>query len=155
MSPVAVIALVRDILIVVALAFVVWWIRHDGVNSAKVGDLQAIQSQLADNALRQQKIAQEVSNAQAQHTQDLQTISAAIASHSAEPVRVCVSPSPSAVHGIPTASSANPAAGRSVDPGPGVAVPPIDIRPGLIAFEQHYENALADCRQALAQWPSL
>lgn len=153
MTPTAILALARDIAIVGALAFVIWWIRNDGANSVKLQDLKALQSQLADNALRQHQFAQEVSDAQTQHAHDVETITAAIAAHSAQPVLVRIPAGPSPLHGVSATTGDQSAAGGPAHPGSGESVPSIDIRPGLIGFEQRYENALNDCRQALASWP--
>jgi hypothetical protein len=153
MSVTAAMALIRDAIILIALGFIVWWIRTDAVKSIKIADLKAVQSQLADNALRQAQFAQEAIHAQDQHTQDLQTISAAIASHSASPVLLCQSPDPSPMHGVSPTSGAQPAASGKTDPGSGSPPAPVNIRNSVTGFEQEYENALADCRQALASWP--
>lgn len=148
-----IIALIRDAAILGALGFVILWIRNEGVQSVKKQDLKAVQSQLADNALRQQQYAQEARDAQTQHSHDVETISAAIAAHSAQPVFVRIPSGPGSVHGLPTTTGDQSATGGSAHPGPGESVPPVDIRPGLIQFEQRYENALDECRQALGSWP--
>lgn len=148
-----IIALIRDVAILGALGFVVLWIRNEGAQSVRKQDLKAVQSQLADNALRQQQYAQEARDAQTQHSHDVETISAAIAAHSIQPVLVRIPPGSGPLHGISTASGNQSAASGSAHPGPGEPVPLIDIRPGLIQFEQRYENALDECRQALATWP--
>lgn len=153
MSPATIIALIRDAAILGALGFVILWIRNEGAQSVKKQDLKAVQSQLADNALRQQQYAQEARDAQTQHSHDVETISAAIAAHSAQPVFVRVPAGPGPLHGVSSATGDQSAPSGSTHAGPGEPIPPIDIRPGLIAFEQRYENALDECRQALASWP--
>lgn len=154
MNPVDILKLVRDGIIVAALAFVVWWIRHDGVNSAKVGDLKALESQLADNALRQKQIAQEVSDAQAKHSRDMETVSAAIASHADQPIRLCVSARPGPVHGVSTTTPGQPAgSGRTDAPARGDSESTINVRNQIDEFERRFEGALADCREVVNSWP--
>lgn len=154
MNPAAIIALVRDAVFLGAFAFIIWWAHHSGENLVKIQDMKAIQSQLADNALRQKQIAQEVSDAQAQYRRDMETVSAAIASHSAEPIRLCVSARPGPVHGISTTTADQPAGSRGADaPARGDSDSTLNVRAAISQFELTYESALADCRQALASWP--
>lgn len=154
MTPAMIIALVRDAAILGALGFVLLWIHRADVNSIKIQDMKVVQSQLADNALRQKQIAQEVSNAQAQHSRDMETVSAAIVSHSAKPIRLCVSARPSPVHGISTTTAGQPAGSGGTDaPARGDFESTLNVRAAISQFELTYESALADCRQALASWP--
>lgn len=153
MSPAAIIALIRDAVILGAVLAILWFVHRADTDHVKVTDLKAIQSQLADNAIRAKQYAQEAADAQAQHSHDVETISAAVAAHSAQPVFVRIPASPSPLHGLPATANDQSTASRSSNPGSRDAVPPIDIRPGIIAFEQRYENALGECRQALASWP--
>lgn len=153
MSPTAIIALIRDAIIVGAILTILWFVHRADADHLKVTDLKAIQSQLADNAIRAKQYAQEAADAQAQHSHDVETISAAIAAHADQPIRLCVSASASPVHAFPATASDQSAASGSAHPGPGEPIPPIDIRPGIIQFEQRWENALDECRQALNSWP--
>lgn len=154
MTPTAIIALVRDVAIVGALAFIIWWIRTDGANSVKVSDMQAVQKQLDSNTKLVAQWSQEAHDAQTQRTQDMAQVSAAIAAHSAPIVVMRDRPaSPVAVSSIAVSTGTQPAASGNPDPGP--RSDPVDVRPAINAFELKYEGFLADCRAEHAQWPKV
>jgi hypothetical protein len=153
MTPAAIIALVRDVAIVGGLAFIIWWIHTDGANSVKVADLQAVQQQITANNQKQAQWAQESSDAQTQHTQDLAKISALVASHATQPIIVRLPASPGPVSDTATHASTQPSSGGPTDPGSGKPAQSINIREGLSVFESRYETELADCRAAIAIWP--
>lgn len=154
MSPTVIIALIRDAAILGALGFVVLWIRNEGAQSVKKQDLKAVQSQLADNALRQQQYAQEARDAQTQHSHDVETISAAIAAHSIQPVLVRIPAGPGTMHGVSATTPGQPTSrGGTHEAARDDPESAIDVRAAVSQFELTYESALADCRQALAIWP--
>lgn len=152
LTPSQILALIRDVAIVGALAFVVYRIYTDGANAVKVADMKAVQKQLDANTQTVARWSQEASDAQKQRTQDLSTIHDAIAAHSQpivvlrdRPASAGTVPSPSATPG------SQPAACGSADRGSGKDT--VDIRPDISAFETKYEGALAECRAAIASWP--
>ena len=152
MTPAAIIALIRDIAVVGALAFIVWWIRTDGANSVKVTDMKAVQKQLDANSKQVAQWAQEASNAQTQRSQDMAQVSAAIAAHSQPIVVLRDRPgSPGTVSSAPTSTGGQSAACGSADGGSGKDT--VNIRPDISAFERKYEQALADARSCIAAWP--
>lgn len=147
MTPAQILAIIKDVAIIAGLIFVVLWIRNDGKNVVKIQDLQAVQKQLAANAAQEAAWATQRQQAEVQHAQDIQAVSAAVNAHSA-PIIVRVPANPSPLPGTsPTATGANPGRGGSDDG------PRIDLRPAVSAFERKYETAFADCRSALSQWP--
>lgn len=152
MTPAAIIALVRDVAVVGALAFIIWWIRTDGANSVKVTDMKAVQKQLDANTQTVAQWSQEASHAQQQRTQDMAQVSAAIAAHSQPIVVLRDRPaSPGTVSSAPTSASGQSTACGSADGGSGKDT--VDIRPDISAFERKYEQALADARSCIASWP--
>lgn len=155
MSPVTIIALVRDATILGALIFIVVWIRTDGANAVKVQDLQALQKSLAINAQKQSEWAQEARDATNQRIQDMATVTAAIAAQRT-PVFVQSGPQPACPRPVPsptTAPTGQSAAAGGTDTGPGKPVQSLNIREGLNNFERRYEETLADCRAMQASWP--
>lgn len=150
MSPTLIIAIVRDVAIVGALIFIVWWIRTSGANAVKVSDMQAVQKQIAAQATQQAQWAQEARNAAIQRTQDMAQVTAAIGAQRA-PILVQPATQPACPDHLP----ASPAASSSSTAGSGGIISGAgrDIRPAINAFELKYETALADCRAAIASWP--
>lgn len=148
MTPAQIIALIRDCAIVGALCFILWKIYGAGVDSVKLADMKAVQTQLQTQQRQIEAYAQQVNDANAQRSQDTQAITAAIAAHQ-QPVIVRLAPSPNTVPAVPIqASSAHPESG-GIDAGRG-----IDLRPAIAAFELKYEQALADCRLLDNSWPT-
>jgi hypothetical protein len=97
-------------------------------------------------------------NSDAQRVADMQAINDRIDAYSA-PVIVRVPAYPGALPG-PAAGAlgVHPASGPT-DSGSGSAATSggydIDIRPAVRAFEKRYETALAQCREVVADWPTL
>jgi len=146
MTPAQILALVRDIGILCALAFLVFRIYSDGESAVKAKDLIAVQQQLTQNSERQSQWAQEAHDAAIQHTQDLAQVVAVIGAQRA----------PVILQPAPTASGACPVPGHPPTPtGEPAAAGGVDIRAGINAFELKYETALADCRQVLSSWPKV
>lgn len=150
----AILALIRDIAIAIALGFIVYRVYTDGANSVKVNDLKALKAQLDDNSKQVAQWAQDAQHAQTQRTQDMATVSAAIASHSAPIVVMRDRPANSGpVSGVAVPAGAQPAGGGTTDAG--ARSDPVDVRPFISAFEERYEGFLADCRAEHAQWPKV
>lgn len=154
MTPAAIIALVRDLIIVIALGLLIWLLISYGKDVVKVADMKAVQKQLDANTKQVAQWSQEASNAQIQRTQDMATVSAAIAAHSQPIVVLRDRPaSPGTVSHTPAGASGQPAICGSADGGSGKDT--VDIRPDISAFELKYEGLLADCRAAIAKWPKV
>jgi hypothetical protein len=142
-----IIALVRDAVILGALAWIILFIYHAGENADLKADMKALQVQLTANAKTEAKYAEEARLAEAQRQVDNQAIVAAVGSHT-DPVFVCHNPGRSAVPGAPAAPAGSaPAAGGS-DAGPRE-----NLRPAISAYELKYEGSLATCRAVLEAWP--
>lgn len=155
MTPSQVIALIRDVLILAALGFLVWWIWRSGEDRVKVTDMAAVQKQLAANARTLEQWKAQSTQAETQHAADLETIRSTLAQHSA-PILVRV-PAPAAgPYALPGASPAprcEPAGAGGDHGATGGGSRTVDIRPAVTAVEERAEEALADCRAALAKWP--
>jgi hypothetical protein len=152
MTPAAIIALVRDIVILIALGLLIWLLISYGKDVVKVADMKAVQKQLDQNTQTMARWSQEAQHAQVQRTQDLATIHDAIAAHSQPIVVLRDRPShPGAVPGNPASPSGQPAA--CGNPDGGSRTDTVDIRPDISRFEERYEGILADCRAAIASWP--
>lgn len=154
MSITAIIALVRDLVILIALGLLIWLLISYGKDVVKVSDMKAVQKQLDANTKQVAQWSQEAQHAQTQRTEDMAQVSAAIAAHSQPIVVLRDRPAnPGAVPRVAVATGAQPAACGNPDPGPGND--PVDVRPQISGFELKYEGLLADCRAAIAQWPKV
>lgn len=146
----AYIALARDLIILIALAALIWLLVSYGKDVIKVHDMTAVSKQIAQNATTEAQWRQKADNAQVQLTTELADLRSRIdAQHT--PVIVHTGPAHTCpVPGPATTSASSPPAGGTADAGSGGD---IDVRPSINAFELKYEKALADCRAALASWP--
>lgn len=155
MTPSQIIAIVRDVVILAALGFVVFWIWRSGEDRVKVSDMAAVEKQLAANATEIGKWRDQATKAEEQRNADTQTIRADISSHSAPILvrppapapRTGSLPSPASGAGCPSPI------GGAADGGARGSTSTVDLRPAISALELKYESALADCRAALAKWP--
>lgn len=153
MSPTAIIALVRDVVIVAALGFILWYVHRADTNAVKVSDFQAVQKQITHNADQVAAWQKEATDANAQRQTEMAGIRSSIDSQRA-PVLVCNRPaSGSPVPRAPAAPAGGAAAGGTADAGPRGDPQPVDVRPLVNQFELKYEAALASCRAVLNQWP--
>lgn len=149
MTPAAIVALVRDAVILIALAALIYLLITYGRDAVKVADMKAVQKQLTVNAETQAQWAEEARSADAKRTQDMERVNAAIdLEHT--PVYVVRGGSPS---GCPVPAAAAQAGSRA--PGAGGAEPGAgkDIRPDLNAYKKRVEKVVSDCRNALDKWP--
>lgn len=147
MTPTAIVALVKDALIIGALAAVAYVLITFGKDIVKVSDIKALEKQVQTNAADVARWQKESSDVDAKRVATLQQIGATIAGQRA-PVFVrgqsCANPVPT----VAAKAGDNASAPRAVDPGRG-----IDYRPAVNQFELKYETALADCYTALDKWP--
>lgn len=149
MSATQIIALVRDAVIVGALAFVIWWIHESGETSVKLKDMKAVAAQIDANGKTIAEWKAQSQAAEVQREKDMQTINTAIAAERA-PVYVVRGPT----NPSPVSGAAGKAPGQCPPSGSADTRPQRDIRPELDAFALKYETALTECRTALAQWPT-
>ena len=147
MTPAQIIALVRDGLIVGALAFILWYVHRADVNAIAVADFKAVQKQVETNAKTLSKWHQEAQDAEVQRQKDMDRVSSSIASQHA-PIVLRIPTGSSTVPGNPSSPSGSSACSGGSTEGPGV-----DLRPQINAFESKYEEALGQCRAVLASWP--
>jgi hypothetical protein len=153
-TPAAIYIAVRDAIILAVIGFVAWKVYELGGDQIKVKDFAAWQKQVTANTATVAGWQKELSDANAQRATELAQIHTDIAAHAQLPVYVVRSgpasastlPSHPATPGCPAAASGGP------DAGPGGHL--VNVRPELDEFEQRYEVALANCRAALASWPT-
>ena len=149
LNPLQIISLARDAFLVLAVAWLVWFIYHAGQNAEIKRDLAAIQKQLSVNAQKQAQWAEEAKNAEAQRLVDLQAVGAAIADQR-RPIIVRIPSGGGAVSGTPAAPAGGTACPGGTREGPGKDT---DIRTAINQFELKYEGYFATCRSILNQWP--
>lgn len=154
MTPRAIIALVKDLVIIAAVACTLYFVMNYGEDFVKLKDVQALQLQLKDNATAEARWRQEQVNADTDKEATLSRLALAIGSQRA-PVYVLRGGSPSAgpVPGAPAPAGGEPARPGGTHAGSRGDLEPLDQRPAVNAYEIKYEGALADCRAGLAKWP--
>jgi hypothetical protein len=139
-TPAAIYAAVKDLLILGVLAWVVWFLVSSGEDRVKVQNLEALQKQMLVNAATEAKWQKDKDAHDAQLQSDLSSARNAISARNA-PIIVRV-PAGSGVPNTPAkAGSSNPASG-AVESGAGR-----DIRPSVNAFESKIEGVIADCHK--------
>jgi hypothetical protein len=154
MTPGAILAAVKDGVILIAVVALIYIFVTYGKDIVKVDDMKGLQAQITKNASIMETWQKEQTDANNKHDTNLQAISARIAAQR-DPVYV--------VRGGPANScpvSGNtgqtggqaPGAGGS-NQGAGGAGQPVDIRAGLNAFELKYETAIAEGQRCLDGWP--
>lgn len=156
MTPTQILALVRDLVVLVALGFIVYVLIKFGEDRVTAKDMKAVQTQLTNNASTQARWQTEASHAIAQlHTENADTARAIGQQHA--PIIVRIPASGSSLPAAPAAAAGQPACPGGPAAGPGENPQPagvdVDIRAQVNAFELRYEEALANCRSVLAQWP--
>jgi len=150
MTPAAYLAVARDVVIVIALAAVLYLVYRSGEDRVRSKDLQGLQDQMKRQGDVLAGWHEESTHANAKLAEDVDKINAAArAPH--QPVWLCDGKAPSK----PTVLSKTPGETRNSDPGGGGTVggPRRDIQPQLTAFKQKYETILAGCRAEDASWP--
>src|SRR5882762_10140019 len=146
MTPGQIIALIKDVLIVVAVALVFYFVVQYGKDIVKVQDMHAVQKQLANNADTEARWRQEQTDADTKRDAALAQVATTIGQQRAPVYVVPRGPaSQCAVPGNPGQASGQPSAAGGSDPGRGSDRQPVDLRPQVNALELKYETALADC----------
>lgn len=154
MTPAAIISLVRDVIILVAVGLLIYFLISYGKDIVKVSDLKDLQKQLTRNAAIEAQWRKDQTDAIDANNRTLDKVNTAIDSQRA-PVLLCRKPpAPQQLPAHPGPTSSGPAAPGGADAGPGDdRVTVLDIRPQLNFFEHKYEKALSQCRTLLATWP--
>jgi hypothetical protein len=149
-TPGAIIAVIRDLIILIALGLLIWLLVSFGSDRVKVADMKALQKQITSNATTEAIWRKEQTDANTQRDTDLAKVAVGIALQRT-PVIVRSGPARACPVSVAAAkASSSPAAAGGVDAGLGGDR---DIRPQLNAFELKAETAIADCRAALEGWP--
>ena len=152
MTPGQIIALIKDLAIVVTLGLAIWLLISYGKDIVKVSDMKAVERQLAQNAITEAQWRQEQEAANAQRDTQLAQVGAAIAQQHA-PVLVCRPTRPSPVPSVPAATPGSAPAAGGADAAARGDTESVDIRPAINQFEFGVEKVVADCRAAIASWP--
>lgn len=147
MNPAQIIALVRDVLVVVGIGWLIFHIYRDGEDKVRRQDMEVVQKQLTANAAQQARWAQERTDAETKRDSDLRSVRDAIASNS-RPVIVRVPSGGSAVSGHTAGAASCPAGSGGSDGTVGK-----DLRPAIREYEEWIEREFGDCRVVLSQWP--
>ncbi len=148
MTPGQILALIKDLVILIAICVVIYFFVTYGRNLVKVQDMAAVQKQLAANTSTEARWRQEREDADKNRDEQLAKVAGAIGQQRAPVYIVRNPPNPGPLPGNPGPADhpACPAAGP--DPGPRV-----DSRPAINAYELKYSTALIECYAALDSWP--
>lgn len=154
MTLTAIIALIKDLVIVAAIGLLVYVLVTYGKDIVKVADLQGLQKQITQNSKTEADWRKEQTDANTKRDVDLSKVTFAIDSQRA-PVYIVRggSSSPGPVPANHAQAGGQAAGAGGADAGRGGDSQPVDVRPQINAFELKYETAIADCRAALDSWP--
>lgn len=160
MTPGAIITLVKDVIILIAVACLIYLLVTYGKDLVKVKDMQALEQQLIHNGQVQAVWQKERTDAETQRDRDLGVLAGAIAAQRT-PLYVLPARGPTSRGTVPGAAGQTcprPAGDGGVDPGARIDLKPadpqpVDVRAAVNAFERKYETVIADCRAALGGWP--
>lgn len=154
MTLTAIISLVRDAIILIAVGLLIWLLITFGKDLVKVADMKALQKQLEKNVQIEAQWRKDQDDANLKHDEDLAKVNARIADQRA-PVLVCRrSPAPQQLPANPGQASGGPAATGGTDAGTGGdSLTVVDVRSQLNPYELKVEKIVADCRRAIDGWP--
>lgn len=158
MTPAAILALVKDGLIIIAVIAVGWFLVNSGKNMVHVEDIKKLEQRIEDNAKVEQTWRDQKSNADDQLARDIKSIPSVVAGNTPKPpVWLCNKPSGNS-NGLPansgsTASNNSSTGGTDKGSGSSTGTTAVDRRPAVNAVETKYETAFAECRSILAKWP--
>jgi len=147
MTPGAIIALIKDVVILGVLGAAVYIFISYGKDIVKVSDMKAVQKQIQANAETAAKWQKESTDADTKRAADIAAVANTVASQRA-PVFVRGPANNCPVPGDPAKAGGQPSGSKGSDQGRG-----IDYRPAINAFELKYSTALIDCYAALDKWP--
>jgi hypothetical protein len=149
MTPAAIIALVKDAVILIAAGLAIYLFVSYGKDIVKVADMKALEKQLISNTQIQDAWRKEQTDANTKRDADLAKVADTIAGQR-DPVYVMRSgPSHScSVPAAPAKADSPPTGTGGVDAGSGS-----DSRPAINRYELKVETVVADCRAVMDQWP--
>lgn len=156
MTPSAILAVVRDVVIVGALLFIGYFLVKSGEDRVTAGQLKSLEQRITQNETIESTWRTQKDTADGKLSSDLAAISVTPATP--KPA-VWVYNKPTTVNS--TVSSNSSAAGHS-DTGPGTGVsmggsvtqaPAEDVGPAVDEAERKIEAALAQCRDLRDSWP--
>lgn len=154
MTPSAIITLVKDVIILIAVGLLIYLLISYGKDIVKVSDLKEFQKQITRNAATEEQWRKDQTDAINANSKTLDKVNTVIDGQRA-PVLVCRQPT--ARQQLPADSGSaggRPAPPGRTDLGPGGdSVAAVDIRPQLNFLEHKYEKALSQCRALLDSWP--
>jgi len=148
-TPAVIVALVKDVVILIAVGLALYFVVNYGKDLVKVADMKAVQRQLDANSQTEAQWRREEIDANARRDEALARVSSTIGGQHA-PVYIVRGgpPRSGTVSGTPGATSGAACPRGGTDDGPRV-----DSRPAVNSFELKYETALAECYAALDKWP--
>lgn len=147
MTVTQIIALVRDLMILILLGVILWVVYRAGENHDLKNQVTALQRAVEANAQTEAQWTKEARDAEVKRQTESAAILAVVGKHS-DPIRLCNKDSSSGMSKGAAASPGDLATAGTNDGGSGK-----DIRPAVTAFEIKYEGYLAACRSILAGWP--
>ena|SRR2546421_775329 len=144
---------IKDILVLVAVGFLVYLLVSYGGNRVEKKDLAQLTEQIKANADLVIQWHKEDSDANAKRDQSLAQLHADVATPRAPViVRIPVSQA-GAMPAAPSAAAGENPHGSGTPSGCGSASQEVNIRPDLDALEMKYGEALIKCRSILDKWP--
>jgi hypothetical protein len=148
MTPSAIIALVKDAVIIIAIGLIAYVLITYGMDVVKVSDMKAVEKQITQNAADAARWQKEASDANTKRDADLAAVAATISSHRDPVYLVRNAPRAEPVPGHPSKTGDQASGTGGTDAGSR-----INRRPDINAYEMKVETALADCYAGLDQWP--
>lgn len=139
---------IKDIIILIAVIGLVWWVYHAGGNGVKAKDFKALQTQIAQMQSQQQEWQREQSAANAVKQSDLTAIDNGSV---VRPITVKLCDRPAFQAMLPSTTTAT--AGSDAQAGRGNVPAQRDIGPAVQEYERWVERKFADCRAVIAGWP--
>lgn len=148
MTPGAIISLIKDAIIIIAIGLVVYFLINYGKDIVKISDMKALQKQIQANADTIEKWRKESIDADTKRSADLAQVAATIDKQHT-PVFVRNPPGSCTVPSTTSKAGDQPSQPAGSDQGRG-----IDYRPAVNQYESKYSTALIECYAALDKWPS-
>lgn len=160
MTPGMWLAAIKDIIIVIAIIFIGWFVWHAGQQNVHVDDFKALQKNIQQNAQQEESWRADKSIADQKLASDVAKINSpgGVSSAPTKPVFVCSYPASSGklpAHPGPTVDSGATTGTAVAGPGQGSQPAPVvfDARSQLEEFKAKYETSLAECRNMFDTWP--
>lgn len=151
MTPGAILALIRDALIVGGIGAVLWFVWHATRNADDLKDLKASLHQVEANQATEGKWREEQSNATTEAAASLAAFNTKLDTRPPILVRIPASGPP--LPHTPASTGTDSSHPGPAGPGCAQAVQPVDVRPVLDPFERKYATALIECQKLYEAWP--